>query len=89
MSDLIFAAAFIAMVATPAMVATFGGRKEYNPPSDPQAEPEPSDWNPVRPPKRPSAGIIHPQSMHKAAPGMIISDNATLPMLNGRGMANR
>jgi hypothetical protein len=89
MSDLIFAAAFIAMVATPAMVATFGGRKEYNPPSDSPAEPEPEDWNRVRPASRPAAGVIRPQSMHKAAPGVLISDSATLPMLNGRGMANR
>lgn len=89
MSDLIFAAAFIAMVATPAMVATFGGRKEYNPPSDPVARPEADDWNPIRPPRRPSAGIIHPQSLHKAAPGVIVSDPSTLPILNGRGMANR
>ncbi len=37
MHDLIFAFAFIAMVATPAMVAAIGGRKEYNP--DPETHP--------------------------------------------------
>jgi hypothetical protein len=40
MHDLIFAVAFIAMVATPAMVATLGGRKEYNPgPAAPSLRP--------------------------------------------------
>lgn len=89
MTDLIFAVAFVAMVATPAMVATFGGRKEYNPHSDPNDEPEPEDWTPVRPPKRPSARIVRPHSMHRAAERMIIADEATLPIANGRGMSNR
>ncbi|HEX4038385.1 MAG TPA: hypothetical protein VHX37_10030 [Acidobacteriaceae bacterium] len=87
MTDLIFAVAFVAMVATPAMVATFGGRKEYNP--GPDSDPEPEDLHPIRPPKRPSARIVRPHSMHKDAERMLISDEATLPIANGRGMSNR
>jgi hypothetical protein len=90
MPDLIFAVAFIAMVAAPAMVATLGGRKEYNPGPDPDPEIETSPN--VRPSRPPGARVIRPFSAQKsAAPdrGLIITDEATLPMHNGRGMANR
>jgi len=90
MPDLIFAVAFIAMVAAPAMVATLGGRKEYNPGPDP--DPEIETYPNVRSPKRPSVRVIHPFSAQKSASpdsGLIISDEATLPIHNGRGMANR
>jgi hypothetical protein len=92
MPDLIFAVAFIAMVAAPAMVATLGGRKEYNP--GPAADPdqEPDTYPAVRPPKRPGERVIRPFSAQKSTlqnHGLIISDDATLPMHNGRGMSNR
>lgn len=92
MSDLIFAVAFIAMVAAPAMVATLGGRKEYNPDPSAESEEEADLFTGPRPPKRPSERVIRPYSAQKSAlhdRGTIISDDVTLPMHNGRGMSNR
>jgi hypothetical protein len=87
MHDLIFAVAFIAMVASPAMVAAIGGRKEHNPnPEMPSLNP--ADSIAVRPPAPP----VRPRSMEKAAtvrPRFATSDGPTLPMRNVRGMANR
>jgi hypothetical protein len=92
MTDLIFAVAFVAMVATPAMVATLGGRKEYNPGSggDSDSGSEAENLQPA-PPKRPSLPVMRPHSVHRsvADSGIMISDDFTLPMHNGRGMANR
>lgn len=91
MTDLVFAVAFVAMVATPAMVATLGGRKEYNPRPGVDHEPEIEAAHSVTPPKRPSMRVIRPHSVHKSAgdSGIIIADDFTLPMHNGRGMSNR
>lgn len=92
MPDLIFAVAFIAMVAAPAMVATLGGRKEYNPNSDPDADAESEAFPTLRPPKRPGTAVIRPFSAQKAAHynhEFTVSDDATLPMHSGRGMSNR
>lgn len=95
MTDLVFAVAFVAMVATPAMVATLGGRKEYNPGpgpgTDADADPDPESLHPVPPPKRPSMPVMRPHSAPKSAAdyGIIIADDFTLPMHNGRGMSNR
>ena len=87
MHDLIFAVAFIAMVASPAMVAAIGSRKEYNPsPEAPSIHPAASMT--VRPPAPP----VRPRSMEKVAPvqhRFATSDGPTLPMRNARGMANR
>jgi len=87
MHDLIFAVAFIAMVASPAMVATFGGRKEYNPgPATPGLRR--SDTLKARP----AGPVIRPASLHKPIPEeRHVADSAipTLPMHNARGMSNR
>jgi|HubBroStandDraft_5_1064220.scaffolds.fasta_scaffold1020787_1 hypothetical protein len=93
MHDLIFAVAFIAMVATPAMVAAIGGRKEYNP--DPES-PSMRRANALK--IRPVAPIVRPVSIQKAAPvhhsifpsaHAVFTDGPTLPLHNSRGMANR
>ncbi|HEX4311251.1 MAG TPA: hypothetical protein VHZ25_14555 [Acidobacteriaceae bacterium] len=87
MHDLIFAVAFVAMVATPAMVAAIGGRKEYNPGPELPAL-RPGTAMTVRPPAPP----VHPRSKQKAAPvehRLVTSDGPTLPMHNARGMAGR
>lgn len=87
MHDLIFAVAFVAMVATPAMVAAIGGRKEYNP--SPEA---PSLHPPAALKVRPPAPPVRPRSMERVAPAnghFVTSDGPTLPMHNARGMANR
>jgi hypothetical protein len=90
MHDMIFAVAFVAMVATPAMVAAIGGRKEYNPgPESPTIRPAAAMT--VRPPA-PPAPVVHPRSKQKLAPvehRLVTSDGPTLPMHNARGMANR
>jgi len=85
MHDLIFALAFIAMVATPAMVAVVGGRKEYNP--GPEA-PYPRS---VRDKKAQPAAPLVRTTAHRAVPAgpALTSDALTLPMHNARGMANR
>jgi hypothetical protein len=87
MHDLIFAVAFIAMVASPAMVAAIGGRKEYNP--NPEA---PSLSPPASMTVRPPAPPVRPRSMERAArvqPRFTTSDGPTLPMRSARGMSNR
>jgi len=89
MHDLIFAVAFIAMVATPAMVAAIGGRKEYNPNPEVPALQPPASLT-VRPP----APLVRPRSMQKVAVPVqqhrfVTSDGPTLPMRNIRGMSNR
>jgi hypothetical protein len=88
MHDLIFAVAFIAMVATPAMVATIGGRKEYNP--GPDAPPLRPPVNAIK--TRPVASAVRPVSLQKPAPehhAVVAYSDSTLPMHNARGMANR
>jgi hypothetical protein len=88
MHDLIFAVAFVAMVATPAMVAAIGGRKEYD--SGSQA----SSFG-TSPPMniRPAGPPVRPRSIQKivvtADHRLITADGPTLPMHNARGMANR
>jgi acetaldehyde dehydrogenase (acetylating) len=89
MHDLIFAVAFVAMVATPAMVAAIGGRKEYNPgpeaPSLPLRPTTAIKVNPVTP-------VARPRAMRKIVPAdhpLVTCDGPTLPMHNARGMANR
>jgi hypothetical protein len=87
MHDLIFAVAFVAMVASPAMVAAIGGRKEYNPSPDAPALHPPATLK-VRPP----APSVRPRSMERVVPAgrnLVTSDGPTLPMHNARGMANR
>jgi hypothetical protein len=88
MHDLIFAVAFIAMVASPAMVAAIGGRKEYNP-SPEAASLDPAVSMTVRPPAPP----VRPRSMEKVVVPVqhrfATSDGPTLPMRNIRGMSNR
>jgi hypothetical protein len=87
MHDLIFAVAFVAMVATPAMVAAIGGRKEYNPsPESPTLPHTPV----VR--IRPVEAPAHRHSAKKVVTSrqrLVTSDGPTLPMHNARGMANR
>ena len=90
MHDLIFAVAFVAMVASPAMVAAIGGRKEYNP--DP-------DQEPIQPNKaiagisvRPLHPAVRPRAIPKTAPvtrRFVLMDGPTLPLHNARGMAGR
>ena len=90
MHDMIFAVAFVAMVATPAMVAAIGGRKEYNPSPESPTFRHTAAMT-VRPPA-PPAPIVHPRSKQKLAPvehRLVTSDGPTLPMHNARGMANR
>ena len=83
MHDLIFAVAFVAMIASPAMVAAFGGRKDNSPGPEVRST-RPSAAMKVRPASR-------PRSIHKiAAEGpMVFTDGTTLPVHNARGMANR
>ncbi|HEX3986693.1 MAG TPA: hypothetical protein VHX13_08810 [Acidobacteriaceae bacterium] len=85
MHDLIFAFAFIAMVATPAMVAAIGGRKEYNP--DPETHPT----LPVH-----SDKPFEPRTLPPALPKTFIAKKPsiateirTLPIHHARGLANR
>lgn len=87
MHDLILGIAFIAMVVTPAMVATMSGKKEYEP--DSELQPEPS-VHPQKP--RAAAQIIHPASTRYIAPterAVNTFQAPTLPMRHARGMANR
>ena len=90
MHDLIFAVAFVAMVATPAMVASIGGRKEFDPgPAAPAIRP------PSAPPSisvQPFAPAVRPRPTRRAVTQSqrhVLSDGPTLPMHNARGMANR
>jgi len=88
MHDLIFAVAFVAMVATPAMVAAIGGRKEYNP--------GPRLllflFVPLRHQGESRHASCPPRAMRKIVPAdhpLVTCDGPTLPMHNARGMANR
>jgi hypothetical protein len=85
MHDLIYAIAFIAMVAAPAMVAAVGGRKEYTPGPDVRHPRSVRDKNvqPAAPPVRSGHRVA------SEAPPILSSDALTLPMHNARGMANR
>ena len=97
MHDLIFAVAFVAMVASPAMVAAIGGRKEYNP--GPEA-PIPSSRN-LRQAESRSRRCVRQRAaplpinrrairkMVAASITLVPYDGPTLPMRNARGMANR
>jgi hypothetical protein len=87
MHDLIFAVAFIAMVASPAMVATIGGQKEYNPNPDVPASRPVNNGKaragapPVRLPARTKAALEnHP---------ILTYADVTLPVHNERGLAKR
>ncbi len=95
MHDLIYAVAFVAMVAMPAMVAAFGGRKE--------SEPGPEVRAPQR--SRPSVNVpsvsvkvrqatvsnrkLAMQRMAMAGHSLVFQDGPTLPVHNGRGLSNR
>jgi len=90
MHDWLFAFAFIAMVATPAMVAAIGGRKEYTP--DPETDPV----LPVRndtlfesrrtlPPALPKTFAVKKPSRKPS----ITTEIQTLPIHHARGLANR
>ena len=90
MHDLIFAVAFVAMVAIPAMVAAIGGRKEFDPgPAAPTIGPRtalPSiSLSPFTPTVRPRT-IRRVVTEHRR---YVVTDGPTLPMHNARGMANR
>lgn len=87
MHDLIFALAFVAMVAAPAMVATWGGRKEYNPGPAPRPSGRSSTPQP-----RPTGQMMRPlsaQGVSRSSRSSATSEGSTLPMHNSRGMANR
>jgi hypothetical protein len=90
MHDLIFAVAFVAMVATPAMVAAIGGRKDFDPgPAAPALRSRTTvtgmNVRPFTPTVRPrSAGRVVREQRR-----FVILDGPTLPMHNARGMANR
>lgn len=86
MHDLIFALAFIAMVAAPAMVATIGGRKEYNPNPNMPSLPRVSN---VKAPL--AAPQVRPPVKHKTMEKLPILTygDLTLPVHNARGMSNR
>lgn len=84
MHDLIFAVAFMAMLAAPAMVATLGGKKEHNP----EGESHSGMWRepgPAVPMVDPYSAQYRPHPVRTlASPG-----ESTLPMLTGRGMSDR
>jgi len=85
MHDLIFALAFVAMVAAPAMIATVGGRKEYNPGPEQEFQPSSSTASTRRAVPRPHT---FPATPRPEGTSSTLSDS-TLPMHNSRGMANR
>jgi hypothetical protein len=100
MHDLIFAVAFVAMVASPAMVAAIGGRKEYNPgPELPQirstrAIPTKAIQAKTIPgisvrPFHPTVPTRTTRGMTTASRRLVLTDGPTLPMHNARGMAGR
>jgi hypothetical protein len=84
--DLLIAIGFIAMVAAPAMVATLGGKKEYQP------EPEPETTPRLRVVPAPTARVIHPHSTEFVAPRSVAAGRPvpapTLP-IRARGMMDR
>jgi len=91
MHDMIFAVAFVAMIATPAMVAAIGGRKEFDP--GPGAPPIPSHTVESSSSVRPAKPTVRPQTSRRKLAAethrYVITDGPTLPMRNARGMANR
>lgn len=95
MHDLIYAVAFVAMIASPAMVAALGGRKEYNPgPDAPSLPPVTSVKLSPAPPvvrQRATPPPINRRAIRKvvAEHHLVPHDGPTLPMHNARGMANR
>jgi len=100
MHDLIYAVAFLAMVAMPAMVAAFGGRKESEPGPEVRA-PRHSRSSVVRPPVSaasvsvrmrpvtPSSRARATQTIALAGHSLVLHDGPTLPVHNGRGLSNR
>jgi hypothetical protein len=102
MHELILGIAFIAMVATPAMVATLGGKKESQP--EPEEEPGSRQRSAGKPaakvaaapavkaePAAPTGHLIRPHSMYFAAkmsPAAAAFATPTLPV-HGRGMVGR
>jgi hypothetical protein len=86
MHDLIFVFAFIAMVATPAMVAAVGGRKEYNP------DPESDSSFPNRREKPFEADRTVPPALPRTFSTnkpRVTTEIRTLPIHHARGLANR
>ncbi|MGA8528568.1 MAG: hypothetical protein WB622_02570 [Acidobacteriaceae bacterium] len=86
MHDLIFAFAFIAMVAAPAMVAAIGGRKEYNPDPEthavlPVRRDKPFEFHRALPPALPKTFAAKKPS--------VTTEIRTLPIHHARGLANR
>ena len=84
--DVFIAVAFIAMVMAPAMVATLGGKKEYEP------APEPETGSPFRV-AVPAEKFIRPHSTQFIVPPELAAGKAappppTLP-IRARGMMNR
>jgi hypothetical protein len=86
MHDLIFAFAFIAMIATPAMVAAIGGRKEYNP--DPETHPVLPAQSMKPPQSRSALPPLLPKTLTGKKPP-VITEIRTLPVHHARGLANR
>ena len=85
MHDWLFAFAFIAMVASPAMVAAIGGRKEYTPEPRPGL-PVQSDLSfDIQRTLPPAA----PKSFKAKKPSIISTGVGTLPVHHARGLANR
>jgi len=84
MHDLIYALAFIVMVATPALVAAFGGGRESKSGPEVRSERRPA-------PKRARSAIRPRPAPRIALAGhpFVIHDGPTLPVHNLRGMANR
>lgn len=105
MHELILGIAFIAMVATPAMVATLGGKKESQP--EPEEEPvrrqrvqrsagKPAAKAAAAPavkaePAEPTGQLIRPHSMYFAARMSPAAAAFATPTLpvHGRGMVGR
>lgn len=85
--DLFIGIAFIAMVGAPAMVATLGGKKEYEPEPEPQAIPRLRNAKQAEPGK-----VIHPHSADfapsKETAAGVFAPPPTLPV-RARGMMNR
>ena len=81
MHDLIFAVAFVALVATPAMVAAIGGRKEFEPGP---AAPAIRNRNAVSSISvRPFTPTVRPRTTRRVVTEhrrCVITDGPTLPM---------
>ena len=93
MHDLIYAVAFIAMVATPAMVAALGGRKESEPGPEVQAPRRAATTGTsvslkVRPASPPSRARTA-NRIAVAGHSLVLHDGPTLPVHHARGLSNR